>query len=163
MQQSTKASLDSVWRILLSLHRQQQHVFPVNQQRGSAIHSSLRSAALGFLFFAWISVFMRLMWHDIEIFFNFFFCLLIFHRYIIKKKKNIKQRFSGLVLSYTFAHVYSLSHCCVLTVSCRFESRYCWVQCWLSHLFSLSPYVFLSVSREDLKYERVPTLEVINS
>lgn len=88
MQQSTKASLDSVWRILLSLHRQQQHVFPVNQQRGSAIHSSLRSAALGFLFFAWISVFMRLMWHDIEIFFNFFFCLLIFHRYIIKKKKH---------------------------------------------------------------------------
>lgn len=59
-------------------------------------------------FFAWISVFMRLMWHDIEIFFNFFFCLLIFHRYIIKKKKTSNKDFQDWC-SVTHLHMCTAS------------------------------------------------------
>lgn len=79
-------------------------------------------------FFAWISVFMRLMWHDIEIFLTSFFASWFFTD-ILFKKKNIKQKEKDFQDWCSVTHLHmctaSLSHCSVLTVSCRFESRYC--------------------------------------
>lgn len=94
-------------------------------------------------FFAWISVFMRLMWHDIEIFLTFFFASWFFTDILFKKNPDQTKIFRigaqlHICTCVQLAFSLSLSHCCVLTVSCRFESRYCWVTCFLCLLMCFS-------------------------
>lgn len=96
---------------------------------------------------AWVSFFC--------LYFYIYFLPLDFSQiYYLKKTSNKRRKifmigaqlhvFTCVQLAFSL----SPSHCCLNCVMSF------WEQILLSDLFSLSPYVFLSVSREDLKYNR---------